>query len=461
MKAWNRLLAGVGIARAAITLDTSSTDSIKQAASTAAWGMVKYWYTGNNTGDVPGNLPAPYYWWEAGGFFGTLIDYWYYTGDTTYNNITTQAILHQIGADSDFMPSNQTKDEGNDDQSFWAFTALAAAEYNYPAPPSGYASWLALVQAVFNEQAARWDTTTCGGGLRWQIFTFNTGYTYKNSISNGCFFNIAARLGRYTGNTTYLDWANKAWDWVSAIGLMDSSYHFFDGTEDTSNCTSLDHVQWTYNQGVFLYGAAIMWNVSATNDAANGTTTPSNTTTLWRTRVEGILNASSVFFTNNIMYEVACETNGKCDNDQKSFKTYLARWMAATTKVAPYTTDTIMNLLTTSAEACAKTCTAGADGNQCGLEWTKEANDGDLGPGQQMAAVSIFSGLLAGDVPGALTNKTGGTSVGDAAAGTTSNDSPTKFSTITTGEKAGAAILTLTVILGMFSGVWWIATDSE
>lgn len=34
--------------------------SIKSAASTVAYGLVKY-YTGNNTGDTPGNLPDPYY----------------------------------------------------------------------------------------------------------------------------------------------------------------------------------------------------------------------------------------------------------------------------------------------------------------------------------------------------------------------------------------------------------------
>lgn len=34
--------------------------SIKAAASTVAFGLMKY-YTGNNTGDVPGNLPAPYF----------------------------------------------------------------------------------------------------------------------------------------------------------------------------------------------------------------------------------------------------------------------------------------------------------------------------------------------------------------------------------------------------------------
>jgi mannan endo-1,6-alpha-mannosidase len=60
-------LAGQGI-DAAITLDIKSSNSIKQAASTLAYDMVRY-YTGNNTGNVPGNLPDPYYWWEAGAMF--------------------------------------------------------------------------------------------------------------------------------------------------------------------------------------------------------------------------------------------------------------------------------------------------------------------------------------------------------------------------------------------------------
>ncbi len=54
-----------GRVEAAITLDLTSADSIKKAASTVAYDLMKY-YTGNNTGDVPGNLPNPYYWWEAG-----------------------------------------------------------------------------------------------------------------------------------------------------------------------------------------------------------------------------------------------------------------------------------------------------------------------------------------------------------------------------------------------------------
>jgi len=193
--------------------------------------------------------------------FSAFIDYWYYTGDDQYNDITEQAMLHQVGDYNAFMPPNQTKTLGNDDQAFWGMTAMTAAEHKFPDPPEGSPSWLSLAQAVFNTQVPRWDDSTCGGGLRWQIFTFNNGYNYKNTISNGCFFNIAARLAKYTGNKTYSEWAEKSWDWTQAVGLMSPDYHFYDGSDDTLNCSQINHIQWTYNAGVFMYGAAAMWNI--------------------------------------------------------------------------------------------------------------------------------------------------------------------------------------------------------
>jgi len=191
---------------------------------------------------------------------GVLIDYYYFTLDDTYNDIVTQAMLFQVGPNDDYMPPNQTKTEGNDDQSFWGMAAMSAAEQKFPNPPADQPQWLALAQAVFNSQALRWDTTTCNGGLRWQIFTFNDGYNYKNTISNGCFFNLASRLAVYTGNSTYADWANKAYDWVFTVGLGSPDYNFYDGTDALAGCTSIDHLQWTYNAGVFLLGAANMYN---------------------------------------------------------------------------------------------------------------------------------------------------------------------------------------------------------
>jgi len=34
----------------------------------------------------------------------------------------------------------------------------------------------------------------------------------------------------------------------------------YDGTSDTDNCSSIDHLQFSYNQGIYLFGAAMMYN---------------------------------------------------------------------------------------------------------------------------------------------------------------------------------------------------------
>ncbi|KAF1991372.1 glycoside hydrolase family 76 protein [Aulographum hederae CBS 113979] len=440
-QAASSLLLASNVVNAQLTLDLTQTDSIKQAAKQAATNMFNY-YTGWRPGDVPGNLPAPYYWWEAGAMFGALVDYWYYTGDDTFNANTTAGLLAQVGPNRDYMPPNQTKTEGNDDQGFWGMAAMSAAEVNFPNPPGDEPQWLALAQAVFNTQAPRWDDTTCAGGLRWQIFAFNNGYTYKNTISNGCFFNLAARLGRYTGNQTYVDWANRMWDWVGSVGLMNNEYHFFDGTDDTLNCSQVNHIQWSYNAGVFLLGAATMWNITEDD--------------VWKQRVDGMLKGTSVFFKNNVMFEVACEPNGKCNVDQMSFKAYLARWMAATTKLAPWTADTIMPLIQTSAQAAAKSCNPGAIGATCGLQWTLGSYDGITGVGQQMSALEVIQSNLISKVAGPVTNATGGTSVGDPSAGSNSGQSPIIFDEITTGDKVGAGFLTTFILVGILGGSWWM-----
>jgi len=151
--------------------------------------------------------------------YKAFVDYWRYTGDSSYNDIVTQALLFQVGPNRDYMPPNQTSSEGNDDHGFWGLAVMTAAEANYPNPPKGQPQWLALSQAVFNLMAGNWDNATCNGGLRWQIFPFNKGYNYKNSISNGCLFHLAARLARYTGNATYANWAQTTFDWMQQIGL--------------------------------------------------------------------------------------------------------------------------------------------------------------------------------------------------------------------------------------------------
>lgn len=84
--------------------------------------------------------------------------------------------------------------------------------------------------------------------------------TILTGIANGCFFNLGARLARYTGNQTYADWAEKTWDWVQGVGFMDANYNIYDGAHVETNCTDLNRAQFSYNVGVFLLGAAYMYN---------------------------------------------------------------------------------------------------------------------------------------------------------------------------------------------------------
>lgn len=79
------LLAALSVSPvfAQLDLDTSSPDSIKEKTQAIAENMVDIYTSFVNTPGVgvPGELPQPYYWWEAGAMLGSLIHYWYYTGD--------------------------------------------------------------------------------------------------------------------------------------------------------------------------------------------------------------------------------------------------------------------------------------------------------------------------------------------------------------------------------------------
>ncbi|KAG8629216.1 hypothetical protein KVT40_003081 [Elsinoe batatas] len=268
----------------------------------------------------------------------------------------------------------------------------------------------------------------------------NKGYNYKNSISNGLFFNIAARLYAYTGNQTYADWAVKAWDWTVDIGLL-QAWNVYDGADENLDCVKQDHTQWTYNAGIYMYGAATMWNVTQNTEMAEQ----------WQARTLGLWNRSTELFfagdARNILYKVACEPGSNCKVDQLSFKGYLSRWMAVTMQVAPFMTPLIRPYLEASARGAAQRC-AGEAGSTCGTRWYESGWDGTTGVGQQMCALETFQALLHTSSPGPLSNKTGGTSAGDPNAGTGREISIEVGTprTIGTGDKAGAYIITIIMV---------------
>ena len=162
------------------------------------------------------------------------------------------------------------------------------------------------------------------------------------------------------------------------------------------------------------------------------------------------------------MVEIACETQGTCNNDQPSFKAYLSRWMAAATQIAPFTSDSIMPKLKTSAQGAAGQCVGGSNSQTCGRQWYSSTWDGKSGVGEQMSALSIIQANLISKVAPPVTANSGGTSKGDPTAGSGGDNpvvvhDPSANMKITAGDRAGAAILTALVLGGLVGMVVWIS----
>ncbi|KAH8681366.1 mannan endo-1,6-alpha-mannosidase DCW1-like protein [Xylariales sp. PMI_506] len=374
-------------------LDIGDPTSIRNVAATLAYGTMAL-YTGNvtNTTETLAVFPSPIYWWEAGAAWGSMLKYQHYTGDESYNDVITQSILSQVGPNYDYMVPAHYGDEGNDDQAFWSFTVLDAAEMNFPQPDGTIPPWLDMAGNIWNTMVSRWNTSYCGGGLLWQIFPSNpNGMNYKNSVSNGGLFQLSARLARATGNSTYMEWAEKIWDWSVDVGFIDENYNVYDGADSTDNCSVVNKLSFSYAQGIYLYGAAVLYNYTSGNET-------------WGDRTTKLLDAASSYFSpydnsTNIMFEHACETVGTCDTDMLSFKAYLSRFMWSTTRMMTSTLTDVQTVLNVSAVAAAKACSGETNGTVCGQKWYVGGYDNYPGLGQQLSALETVHGLLSQDAP--------------------------------------------------------------
>ncbi|OAA55044.1 cell wall glycosyl hydrolase [Niveomyces insectorum RCEF 264] len=404
-------------------LQVDNHTSIKGVAKTLAEGAMSY-YRGDAKTYV--DLPSPYYWWECGALFGAMLDYSHYTNDTVYDETIATALLAQAGPNYDFIVPSEKEQEGNDDQAFWGFTLLTAAERDFPQPahltPPGMPSWLQLGINLWNNMAGRWNTSKCDGGLTWQIYASNyNGINYKNSVSNGGFFQLSARLARLTGNETYVDWAVKVWDWTVNVGLIDGAYNVYDGTDSTTDCTDINTLSFSYANGIYLYGAAVM---------ANHTGLAS-----WTNHATKLFTAAQAFFSpfanaTNIMWEHACEGVGTCDTDMKSFKGYLSRFMVSSSLLLPSLAPN---------------------------KWYVGGFDGSVGLGQEMSALETIQGLLV--LHDDVLDPNGNNRIAPTAASTTSAAPAPSQSKKSGASRSMRATDLCWVVLGVFSSlfVWGMA----
>ncbi|KAM7184094.1 glycosyl hydrolase [Rhypophila sp. PSN 637] len=390
------LLAGLTSA-AESPFKVDSREDILKSAKTLAEDLIAL-YEGNKPGKIPGILPGPpvdssgpYYWWQAGAFMSTYLDYYRLTGDDTYNEIVAEGLIWQTGPNYDYLPPNQTASIGNDDQCFWASAALGAAEAGLP-DVKGKPSWAEIAETALSTMAhpSRHDDT-CDGGLRWQIPPTNVGYDYKNTLSNACYLSLAARVAKFTGNETYADIAGDTWDWLVNVGFIDEeNYRVYDGGHVQTNCSDVNKAQFSINSALLVQGAAYMFN--QTNDK------------VWRDRLTRITDATlENFFPDDVAFELPCEARREtCTIDMRAFKGITHRYLAAATELAPFLAEGVLPVLKKSTEAAVKTCTGGESGRECSFYWSedkyvKPEAVGKVGPfnvGEQMNVLAAVGSLL-------------------------------------------------------------------
>lgn len=201
----------------------------------------------------------------------------------------------------------------------------------------------------------------------------------------------------------------------------------------------------------------------------------------WQKQTESLLKATDEPFFNldgaknkNTMRESACESRPPftnpptCNTDQRSFKAYMSRFMGLTYQLCPSTRDFIMERIRASAIAAVGSCTGGDDGQTCGLSWLRGGYDGSPygiakgGVGEHMSVMEVVQNLLVNNATPLRTQNAGGTSKGNAAAGSSGglNTADLKQTApTTTGDRAGAGILT-TICLGSLLGLtYWLIRE--
>jgi mannan endo-1,6-alpha-mannosidase len=191
---------------------------------------------------------------------------------------------------------------------------------------------------------------------------------------------------------------------------------------------------------------------------------------VWKDRINGFLNnTQKVFFPDQyggkILVEYACETQDNCNKDQRSFKGYLARWLAVAAQIAPFTQAQVIPWLQTSAGAAAKVCSGGPPGGiVCGRKWYVATDDGTRDIGNQMTAMAVVQANLIKSAP-PLANHQTGTSTGNAGAGNGERlptaDDILATRPLTTGDRVGGWLVTGIMVLVTMGWVTFLLSDQD
>jgi predicted alpha-1,6-mannanase (GH76 family) len=212
--------------------------------------------------------------WQPALAIEAMINTYQLTRDISYLDVIEKSFARYRGRRSRFY----------DDDGWYLNTWVRAYDV------TGNPKYLDEARELFAVMTGAWDDA-CGGGLWWSVER-----TYKNAITNELFILAAARLHRRTGGVNlggadqrnnlggadqrnnvggadqrdnfggadqrdnFLDWANRAWAWFDASGMINAGNLVNDGLNGA--CANNGDTTWTYNQGVILSALVELWRIT-------------------------------------------------------------------------------------------------------------------------------------------------------------------------------------------------------
>ncbi|KAF2870288.1 glycosyl hydrolase family 76-domain-containing protein [Massariosphaeria phaeospora] len=348
------------VASPAATLGFDDATNVMGLSRQFAESIINEYYKKNPLGSSTGlfyTKPEPLGgselpWNVSANIWDTLITYSNLTGDTQFSDLISEALFAQADSPDDtssFMPRNQTLYLDNPAQAQWGLAALSAAESNLVPSRRNQRPYFQLADEVFSAQTERWNSSLCNGILRHSIFLFNEGYDQSSALGMSSFFLLSARLARFSGNQTYITWAEKAFASAQKVGFISDKYQVFDRADIVDEKCVLDKSSSTSsNLGRWIEGTAVLYNQTNGNET-------------WRTHLTSLLNTTSQFLLTSNASAPLIASDCKADNALPDCGIHarlpyihsLSRIVA----LAPFTAAKLNPMLAWTADAAMSVCT--------------------------------------------------------------------------------------------------------
>lgn len=298
-------------------------------------------------------------WWRGANMLEVAIDFTRETGDASYLDTFDNTFEKNKGAN--FI------NEFYDDEGWWALAWIRAYDLTHNQ------KYLDMAKVLFDDIAASWDADHCGGGVYWKKET-----DAKTAISNELFLVLAARLHlRTPGDTgpgSYLEWAQREWDWFLASGLISDNFQVIDGL-NFDTCGDGWTATFTYNQGVVLGGLVDLWRATGDESLLEMAVNIADATLELQTTDDGVF------------IEAICHPD--CGGgDGVTFKGVFARNIAYLYEVVP--DDRYREFLIRQSDSIWQNNRS--ETNQFGMTWTGPFDEAD--PARQAAALDAVLGAV-------------------------------------------------------------------